>query len=200
MDQDPAVGTLDDELGNEIELALRVDPSPGLKAHVRTRIATDLTSGAWHLAWRLVGVGALAAAVVLAILVSRGERTAQQPLEVGRLVATPPGESTPPAVPVAEEAPPLTIPERTVVRVNSDSDIRPRLPSVATGPEALISPAEAAALRLLMIQTRDGRVDPSALGDIRDSNEPLEPLNEIAIQAIAIEPLSRLAPLEGERQ
>ena len=200
MDQDQAVDTLSDELGHEIERALAVDPSPDLKLRVRTRIANGQVSGARPLTWGLVGVGALAAALLLAVMAWRPERGPQQLKDVASLVATPRGESTPPAALAAEEAPALTIPEGRVVRANGDSGIRPWLTAVNTDAEALISPAEAAALRLLIIQTRDGRVEASALVDIRNSGEPLEQPSEIAIQTIAIEPLARLAPLEGERQ
>ena len=200
MDQDQAVDTLSDELGHEIERALAVDPSPDLKLRVRTRIANGQVSGARPLTWGLVGVGALAAALLLAVMVWRSERGPQQPLDVGSLVARPLGESTPPAVPAVEEVPPMTMPVGPVVRANGESGIRPWLIAVSTERHALISPAEAAALRLMLIQTRNGRVNSSAFGDIQDSNEPLEPPEKIAIQAIAIEPLSRLAALEGERQ
>ena len=186
--------------GTRLSVRWRSNPSPDLKLRVRTRIANGQVSGARPLTWGLVGVGALAAALLLAVMVWRSERGPQQPLDVGSLVARPLGESTPPAVPAVEEAPPLTMPVGPVVRANGESGIRPWLIAVSTERHALISPAEAAALRLMLIQTRNGRVNPSAFGDIQDSNEPLEPPEKIAIQAIAIEPLSRLAALEGERQ
>jgi hypothetical protein len=50
-----------------------------------------------------------------------------------------------------------------------------------------------------MMNMREGRVDLTALDALQAVAAPLEPLDKIAIQPIAIQPLPRLALLEGER-
>jgi hypothetical protein len=63
----------------------------------------------------------------------------------------------------------------------------------------LVAPEDAAALRLLVINIREGRVGPTVLGALQAVATPLEQSSEIAIQPITIEPLPQLALLEGER-
>jgi hypothetical protein len=55
----------------EIRDALRVDPSPEFLARVRTRIAGEPAPSAWRWSWTVAAVGALAALVLIAVVLSR---------------------------------------------------------------------------------------------------------------------------------
>lgn len=201
MDQDRTVHTLDDQaLGREIEEALAVDPSPEFLARVRTRIGSETMSLARGRAWWLVGAGALAIAVVAAVIVGRLER---EPASE-QVIAMPAVESPPTAAPAKRSMSP---PARTVVTPEQAAGRRRgpvQLAARITESEVLVAPGEATALRLLVATIREGRIDPSVL-DRRAvaaplESAPLEPLDEIAIQPLAIEPLPRLALLEGAPQ
>jgi hypothetical protein len=186
MDQDRTVDTLRDELGLEIERVLAIDPAPELKARVRARIESERRSRPSWIRWELLGAGALAMAMVAAIVVNRPEQEREPALPSEQVVAAPMVESVAaaPATPqvLSPAAQPVVSPART------------------TELEVLVAPGEAAALRLLVASIREGRIDPTVLDDFQPVGTPLQPLGEIAIQPIAIEPLARLELLEGERQ
>ena len=189
----PAIS--DETLQREIEEALAVDPSPEFLARVRTRIASEPTPSGWRLSWRFFGAWGLATAVVLLLVVTRLER---QPVPAlpRPIVATPMAGSVSTGAPVVSMPSP---PAPTASSVESTSRIPIRQAAPTTEPEILISPRDAAALRVLVVNIREGRVDPTVLDALHVVATPLKPLGTIAIQPIDIEPLTRLALLEGER-
>ena len=187
----------DDPLGREIANALDVDPSPEFLARVRARIASERGPTGWRLSWGVVGVGgAVAATVVMALVVTRSQRPPAAALSVKPTVATPIVESAPTGPPIATQSPPLPT-AASVVESTGRKHIRRATPN--TGPEVIIAPRDAAALRVLMMNIREGRVELTALDALQAVAAPLEPLDKIAIQPVAIQPLPRLALLEGER-
>jgi len=191
MDQEQAVHAISDEaLEREIENALDVDPSPEFVARVRARIASESTPAVWHLRWRLVGAGALATAVVLTWFVTGTDRQSPPAISARPVVPPPISESAPTGAPTA-----------TTARADLAPSVLPAEKGPPTAePKILISPRDAAALRVLMTNIREGRVDPTVLAAVEGVGAPLEPLNWITIQPIVIEPLPRLALLEGELQ
>jgi hypothetical protein len=193
MDQDRTLN--DDTLEHEIEAALAVDPSPEFLARVRTRLASEPAPFGWRLSWMYLGALGLTTAVVLALVLTRLER---QPVPAAATpTITPPmakSESTGRAL--GETVPFPSIPADSVV---TTVERIPRRQALATAqPEVIIS--DAAALRVLVVNTREGRIDPAGLNALNAVATPLEPLGTISIQPITIEPLPQLALLEGERQ
>jgi hypothetical protein len=198
MDEERTDYTIGDEtLEREIENALDIDPSPEFLARVRARIASQRRPTGWHLSWRVVGVGAaLAATVVMALVVTRSQRPPTASLSFKPTAATRTVESAPTGPPIATPSPALPT-AASVIESTGRKHSRRATPN--TGPEVLIATRDAAALRVLMMNMREGRVDLTALDALQAVAAPLEPLDKIAIQPIAIQPLPRLALLEGER-
>ena len=197
MDENRTVNALRDELGLEIERVLAVDPAPDLEARVRIRIDHDRTAQAWWMPWRLAGAGALAVAGVVAFILSAPGRQVDQVIPAAQpsSVAT---TDSPPAIAAAE-----TLLPPVAVMPSAGGSRRVRQPaSSRQTPEARVLTAsrEAAALRRLVASIRDGYIDPAALSEVEPVGRPLQPLAEIDIQPIAIEPLARQDLPEGARQ
>jgi len=198
MDEERTDYTIGDKsLEREIENALHVDPSPEFLARVRARVATERRPIGPRLSWSVVGVAAaVAATVVMALVVTRSHRPPAVAVSVEPAVATSIVKSAPTDPPIATPTPPLPR-AAPVVESTGRKHIRRATPN--TAPEVLIPARDAAALRVLMMNIREGRVDLTALDAIHAVAAPLEPLDKIAIQPITIQPLPRLALLEGER-
>ncbi|MGQ0735765.1 MAG: hypothetical protein ACT4QD_19190 [Acidobacteriota bacterium] len=186
----------DEALAGEIERALDVDPSPEFLARVRTRIASEPAASGWGLSWRVVGAGALAATVLVALVVTRPERPSAPALPAEAAVATPIVESSPAGSPVAPPSPRATA---SAPPLSSPGPVQLLQATPAVGPDVSISHRHLAALAALMERIREGRIDPTALNVLQTETTALEPLDTIDIHPIVFEPLPRLALLEGER-
>jgi hypothetical protein len=194
VDENRTVNTLRDEIGLEIERVLAIDPAPDLKVRVLARIEHERTSEGWWAPWTLRAGGIAMAALMVMFIISRGPDQGLQDEQPG---ATRNVDLPPDTVGAAQAVPPITAGARP-------RPIRPAspLPPAASTTESavLISHSETAALRLLVTSIHDGRIDPTILDDLQPTAAPLEPLSEIAIQPITIEPLARLELLEGAPQ
>ncbi len=199
MDQERTVHTMSDEaLEREIENALAVDPSPEFLARVRTRIAIESsTPAAWRLPWRVVGIGTLVTTVGLTLVIAWSVRE-PNPVLPGPVALIPTAESAQTRAPIATTRSPSAA-EAPAGRSVELGRVRVRPAALTKEPEILISPGDAAALRVLIMNIHEGRIDATVLNAVQRIATPLEPLGEIVIQPIAIEPLPRLALLEGER-
>jgi hypothetical protein len=198
MDQQRADHTIDDEaLDREIESALAAEPSPEFLARVRARIAAGPAPSLWRPSWGFAGGLSLAGAVLLTVVFVRSERPRppDSALPADPITAAPIAAVTPAGIPIAPFEPTTLM----AAAAESSGRVRIQRSAAATAPAIVISPRDAAALRLLMANLREGRVDPSVLAALQEAAPPLEPLATVAIQPIAIEPLPRLALLEGER-
>jgi hypothetical protein len=180
----------DEALDREIRNALDVDPSHEFLARVRARIASEPPGLGWR-PWRLVGVGALAASIVLTLVAIRFERTTDL------VLPSAPGATrqmaTPTAVPRALVRPPDVSGAAPPTRRRAEAG--PIVRPVAKA-EVLIPPGERAALRALVTNIRAGRIDASTWDHLTASTETMR---ELSIEPISIEPLSQRALLEGER-
>ena len=199
-------------LDRELREALAVDPSPEFVARVRTRIASEPARATSWLSWKFVAVGAMAALIAIAIVVSRDERSrrsrdsASQP-DVAQ--AFRPADSGAEPLARGTQAPPLHpgplvsgFPSAdlgagswTTARSAKAFARRPR------EPEVLLDPAETRALRRLIAGTRHGTLDLSAsLQATTPAVMDLPPLSEIAIPFITIDPITPESGEEGARQ
>jgi hypothetical protein len=196
VDENRTVNTLRDEIGLEIERVLGIDPAPDLKVRVLARIEHERTSHPWWAPWRPLSAGAIGMAALLAMFIISSQREPDQGLQdeqAGAMRVDLPSTSA-----GAVQAPP---PIAAGVQPSRTRDATRLRSAVATMESAvLISPSETAALRLLVASIREGRIDPTVLDDLQPTAAPLEPLSEIAIEPITIEPLARLELLEGAPQ
>jgi hypothetical protein len=174
----------------EIREALKVDPSPEFLARVRTRIASEPAPSAWRWSWGVAGVCATGAMVLIAVVLSR------------------PTQERPSAPDVAQAFPPLRATESGALRrfgrggaaaARANARLKPPATMTAT-PAILIDPAETLALRQLIAGVRNGWVDLSAA---QRSTTPtpmdLEPVADIVIAPITIDPIAPLSGAEGVR-
>jgi hypothetical protein len=194
VDENRTVNTLRDEIGLEIERVLAIDPAPDLKVRVLARIEHERTSHGWWAPWALKVGGIAMAALMAVFFISRGPDQGLQDEQPGvtRTVDLPPDTAG-----AVQAVPPIT----AGVRPRRIRPASPVPPAAATMESAvLISHSETAALRLLVASIHDGRINPTILDDLQPTAAPLEPLSEIAIQPITIEPLARLELLEGAPQ
>jgi hypothetical protein len=196
VDENRTVNTLRDELGLEIERVLAIDPAPDLEVRVLARIEHERTSHPWWGPWRPLSAGAIGC-VLMAMFIISSQREPDQGSRDEQAGAMRTVDLPSITVSAAQASPPIAAgvqPSRTrdATRVRSAAAIMESA--------VLISPSEASALRLLVASIRDGRVDPTVLEDLQPAAAPLEPLSEIAIEPITIEPLVRLELLEGAPQ
>lgn len=180
-------------IDREIQNALKVNPSPEFLAHVRTRIAGEAAPSAWRWSWTLAAAGAMAASLVVALVVSRppaaiSSAPVAQPFRAAsddaglKPRATEEGATKAPAARASRPVP---------------AALKPR---AADAPEILLDPAETRALRALIVGVRDGRVDLTA---VLTSEPPapmaLEPVTDIVIAPITIDPIAPPPGAEGAR-
>ena len=193
MDDDRSDAMTGAAFERAIETALAVDPSPEFLARVRLRIEGEPGSSMWRMPWMLTA-GALAVAIVMAVVVFRSDRkptlTSTDQVAVARRTAT---ETAPPPVPSTASATP---------RTDGTPAARPaREARPARDPEVLISADEAAGLRRLISVARDGRIDftPVLIAN-REAAVSLQPFSEITWEPITVEPLEPNTTEEGVRQ
>jgi hypothetical protein len=192
-DQRSAQVSGDDLLERRIEQALAVEPSPEFVARVRSRIEREPAPSTWFVWWRPAAAGVLATTIAVAVMVtSMNRNTASR-------VSDPPMAAS-----VSEPAPSATVAPPPPIR-----DVRvapPARRTVATRSSSRIVD-ERTALRLLITNIREGRIDAAELKDLEAPR--FEPVREIVIEPIDIEPvpqitlntepLPRPAALEGEQ-
>jgi hypothetical protein len=207
----------DPSIGRALREALDVSPSPDFVARVRTRIANEpAPRGVWSrwTLWMPVTVGAVAAAIALAVLVARPDRTGTaarvQPSTASaaasdvRLPAPSVREGKPGAAAATAAANVASAPATNVVSGFGRTD-RAHVVSASRRtveePEVLISQSESAALRRLLARASEGQivVDVSS-ASIPDSSEELQPAPEIVIPPLKIDPLVPVNGEEGVRQ
>jgi hypothetical protein len=205
----PGALTEDAALAREIEAALKVDPSPEFVARVRTRIAAEPAPSVWSF-WRMVSVAAAAAVViVLAVLTvqmrgtpsfdpfdprdpryeERSAGPAVRPTAEVRVAPTEPPRDRIPQVVARGQAKPAS-------RTRSTTAQRTRPPQE---PEVLVSAAEAAALRELLIGIRDGRVDLSLVPEPVSAARPLAFPTPVSFERIVFAPLTTAREREESR-
>jgi hypothetical protein len=180
-------------IDEEIREALDVDPSPDFLARLRTRIATEPAPSSWRRSWTMATAGALAAAVLVAIALTPRAKTIVEPvtqtaaagpsLSEGRPGPVGPGRTDSAPATATRKLRPVPIPvvsgfSRTTLSASRQSEI-------------LLDASETRALQQLIAGVRDGHVDLTAA---QESSSPapmdLEPIAEIVIAPIRIEPLA----------
>jgi hypothetical protein len=205
---------IDDEIRN----ALNVDPAQEFVAHVRARIANEPEPSAWRWSYVPAAVAVLAAAIAIAVVVPRrAPHVAIAPAyhDAGlkpRATTVQPRATTPdapvaqgfsPAVPLEPDhsgaavarpdrsAKAVALPEPGAIARHDDQD----------EPVILIDLREQRALRQLIAGVREGRVDlAAAQNSTTTTPADLEPVTDIVIAPLTIEPLAPLAGAEGARQ
>ena len=189
-------------IDDEIREALDVDPSPEFLALVRTRIATEPAHSSWRWSWTIAAAGALAAAVTVAIALTPRVKTIVEPV-TQTATAGPRGpalhQATAGPSPSGRRPGPFGPGESIASGVAGPKGPALREASTAS-PEILLDPAETRALRQLIAGARDGRVDLEAARQAA-SRAPidLDPIAEIIIAPITIEPIAPLSGAEGVR-
>jgi len=206
------------EIDRALQTALAIEPSPEFVARVRTRLAHEPVASGWRPAWLVVGAGAVAAAIAIAIVISNPlEKTPASPAaEQRRILPESPRSGALRAQQAARQdaaktrepgthAMPTRAPQPPARQPSAMTQATEHLASAgrpAGGePEILIDPREAAALRWLITGTRDGSLDLSAAlqTTVPAALDP-PPLSEIAIPLITIDPITPEAGDEGARQ
>ncbi len=173
--------TSDELLERRIEHALAVEPPPEFVARVRTRIEREPAPSSLFLLWRPAAAGVLAIAIAVAVIVTSIDRNAAP------LVSAPPvAASVSEPAPSATEAPPPPI--RDVRLATSVKR------TVATRSSRIVD--ERTALRLLITNIREGRIDAAELKDLDAPR--FEPVREISIEPIDIEPVPQIALVNTE--
>jgi hypothetical protein len=180
-------------IDEEIRAALDVDPSPEFLARVRTRIAAEHAPPAWRWSWGVAAACALTAALVVATIVSRSHGA--RPGVKAALVPTV----------IAETAsPPIVVPSPDIGPRPTRAVPPPTKAGIAriarSEPEILIDPGEMRTLRVLIDGVRAGRIDLSAAQNSRSPAPALlEPVADIMIAPLTIEPIAPLSGAEGVR-
>jgi len=161
----------DSELDREIQAILNVDPSPEFFARVRNRIE-EAPAPAWRFAWTVFAVGAMAAAIVVAIVITRTPQEALRAALPQPLLNT--SERT--NVPDVSAVKPVSPAPASKVR---ESRIATESRAVSNEPEFFISSGETAAIQRLL---RSG-----SLEQIEVTIETIEPqpLPEIQLATIS---------------
>ena len=204
----------DDAFDRELRRLLAVDPSPEFEARVRARVAGEPSPSAWRAGWRWMTFGgATAAALVLAVAVSRPELPGETDAEpAGATIRT--GDVAPPpadtVAPLEEDGPavdPSLVAsiEPTTVPVRAVAGIPPADPRAAAPPAAAASPpgpprftrvvfseSERTALRQLLALARDRQVVAPAPAEPRMPVAGGEPPAELDVPPVTIEPPAEL--------
>jgi hypothetical protein len=184
-------------IDDEIRDALNVQPSPEFLARVRTRLANEPAPSRWRWSWALGASAAMAVTLVIVFVVSRPERKKVPAPEVAvELLTNPPS-----VVPGPRPGKPAESPGPKGPSLHQGSVVsgfsRTRLPRQ---PEVLVNAAEMRALQGLIVAARNGSValTPAAAADSPTPME-LEPVADIVIAPIAIEPIAPMSGAEGVR-
>jgi len=181
-------------IDGEIRRALDVDPSPEFLARVRTRIAAEPSPSRWPWSWGVAAACAVAASFALAAIVSKPHEA--KPVAA---VAQPPhaiAENGPPAAVAVPRYDASPRPARAVTpRTKS---IAPQVP--APEPEILIDPREMRTLQALIEGVRIGRIDlTAAQNSVSQVPAAPEPVTDIVIAPLTIEPIALVQGAEGVR-
>ena len=172
----------DEMLERRIEQALAVEPPPEFVARVRTRIEREPAPSTWVVWWRPAAAGVLAMTIAVAVIVTSINRNTTS------LVSDPPvAASVSKPAPSATEAPPQPVREAVVAPA--------AMRTVATHNSSRIVD-ERTALRLLITNIREGRIDAAELTNLETPR--FEPIREISIEPIDIEPVPQIALLNTE--
>ncbi len=212
-------------LDREIRAALDVDPSPEFLARVRAGIASEPARATSRLLWKFVAVGALAAVIAIAVVVSRSnEMSSMFPADRMPLQARTVAPFSQPLAGSHGIVPVLPVgsgfsrteagrtdrdPKSTAIRSAKAFALQPRetarsaeaLALQPREPEILIDPRESVALRRLISGTRDGTLDLSAsLQATTPAAMDLPPVTDLVIAPLTIEALAPIEGAEGVRQ
>ena len=196
---------IESALDREIDAAVSVEPSPEFSARIRTRVAAEQVSRGWNWlpsaspghrrsSWSWAGGAAAVMAAVALLWLTSQPRPAGDQGVISSAPLRPPAALAPAAVaaagpPAGAMESPVSAPvARVVVGIG-------RAPE--TEPEVVISRDEAVALRELVAAINEGRVEPSVLPDLDSPSDPLEPLEELVVEPIALSPLVRLDTIDG---
>jgi hypothetical protein len=186
-------------IDDDIKDALNVDPSPEFVARVRARVANEPEPSAWRWSWTVAATAALAAAIIVAIVL----RPAPQP-QVAQGLSPAEAAASDNAAPDVAQAVPLAAPATASPVGRAFGPATPAAEAFArrasSEPEILLDPAETRALRALIAGVRDGRVDltPLQAAAVPTAME-LEPVADIVIAPITLEPIAPLSGAEGAR-
>jgi hypothetical protein len=186
----------DEALDREIDLAVRVDPSPEFVARVRTRVADEQAPSRWRLGW-CIAAAAAAVVVVGALLLNRATAPQTTETETALLAARPLPNSV---IWNAE------LGMRNDMRVTTSAagpipNSKLRIPhsAIASTP-VIIDPREAAALHALIARARRGLELSPILSTPAPAAMDLPPVADIVIPPLAIEPLAPESGAQGERK
>jgi len=196
MHDEQSAAITDAALDREIARVLGVDPSPEFAARVRQRIASEPAPAGWRAAWIVAAAGALAAVAVVVLIASRPPRAAPAtavPLQarsiegVGMLPDTGGAALSGARGEAAARTRHLgrSVPAAVGQRAGTGE------------PEILIDPREARAIRAFFEGVRDGRIDLTPLLAVVPSHGEPEPVGDIHIAPIVLDPIGTRSGAEG---
>ena len=196
MHDEQSAAMTDAALDREIARVLGVDPSPGFAARVRQRIASEPAPAGWRAAWIVAAAGALAAVAVVVLIASRPPRAAPAtavPLQarsiegVGMLPDTGGAALSGARGEAAARTRHLgrSVPAAVGQRAGTGE------------PEILVDPREARAIRAFFEGVRDGRIDLTPLLAVVPSHGEPEPVGDIHIAPIVLDPIGTRSGAEG---
>jgi hypothetical protein len=203
MTRDDGRSPTDVEIDREIESLTEVEPSVEYLTRIRTRIALEPPPAAVLPRWLLVAGGLVAAAIVAMVAMSNSLRMAPRS-DAGQLATLhrPPEPSTLAAAPTVQGRPVLQVAasRSPASIVRRDAGHRQTARQQPARAEVLIEQDEAGALRRFIARASSGEVQMArATVETYPGFEP-EPIRDIVVPAIAIEPLVSAGPEEGARQ
>ena len=184
----------DAALDREIARALAVDPSPEFAARVRQRIAGEPAPASWLGVWIFAAAGALVAAAMVLIVVSRAPRvvsTATAPAVLSARALSNVGRMQPSAASGFSRMPSSVTAIRTATFPRGDGDREP---------DILVDPREARAIRAFFEGVRSGRIDLAPLAAVAPRVGEPPAIPDIYIAPIVIDSLSEPSGTGGVRQ
>jgi hypothetical protein len=187
-------------IDEEIRAALEVDPSPEFVARVRTRLATEAAPSAWRWSWAFTTAATVAAAIVVAAALWRPEsRAVPRPGAVQAAAPKAEAVSQPQETADATAGLGATAKPRSAKALALQTTAAAGLDgSRSAAADVLLDPAETRALRQLIAGVRDGQVDlAAAQNSVSPTQMDLQPVAEIVIVPITIEPIAPPAGAEG---
>jgi hypothetical protein len=177
----------DKTLDRELEALLAVEPSPSFRAGIRERIAAgERPHPAWRLPWIHAAAGAVALAMVGAVVLRVLAPSAPMPRIAARHIDGALHEAPVMVIPAREPGTPATRRTRP-----ADAPLLPK-----GSPPVIVYAPEAAAWRRLLAGVRAGRVDATQLAGMHPMPVPEIP-EEFGLPPIVIEPLTPAALDQG---
>lgn len=199
MDDADRPPVTDEALDRQLGAAFGVEPSPAFMARIRSRVASESMRPSWQTGaglWRMGGLSVAAAALLAAVLWRPSVEVTPPPASTAVQTAPPVAAGMVPSKSPLSTDIPAPAPAAETRRLRSASRSARRTASPDGEHPVIIAADEAAALRRLFADVREGRVA-AMLPDLPTAPASLTPIEAIEIPPIAMTPLSSIEPIEA---